>query len=465
MITIDDILQCSSVKLCSHKAFESCLLVTTDSRRIEGKNTFIALKGENFNGNDYINDVIAKGLEVVIFSSDQETSYEEVQSRHKSIVFIDVTSTYDFILELARVVSLRWQSLGGQTIGITGSNGKTTNKEMMFALLDEVFPEAVNKTQGNLNNHIGVPLTIFNLSEKHKVNLVEMGMNHRHEIQPLVNAANPSAGLITSIGPAHLENLGSIENIFLEKKTLYDWVDSLEVPTAKKCFVVNDRDTYLKKLPEQPWCHRLNEDNLVLVNKGFKLHYQGRTISIENKKIYGDHSKLNLAQCFYLCFMMFPEHEEKFIAAANSFQMPSMNRGDFFKIEDTYVYLDAYNANPASVRSSLDAFTQRCHELEIPQGERLYILGDMNELGEDSLKLHQETGRYLKDLGVEKAWFVGAQSEHWAKGFSRDAQTFADRVELKKSLDKELRAYKAVFIKASRSLQLESIIDINDSLT
>ncbi len=466
MIKYTDIIACESVLKFSEineKISGDGYNVTTDSRAIRGRNCFIALHGEKFNANTFIKD-LAEDVNLVIFckKNNDDEGFDALVKKFPKNTFVEVTDTYKYILELGRLISSRWQSAGGQMIAVTGSNGKTTNKEMLYALFSEVFPGLVHKTRGNLNNHIGVPLTLFELSESDKVCVAEMGMNHAGELAPLAKAIAPTAGLITSIGPAHLEFLGSIENIFKEKKVLFDWIDNSD--SSSKTFVLRENDNFLKILPERTWCKRLSKSDYELIKNGFKVLIDDRWHEVQNENLLGDHNKENMIQSLFLATDLYPEHYEKFLIAASNFQMPKMNRGDFFINEKVTIYLDAYNANPGSMKSSLNAFFEHCEASTVTMDKRLFILGDMNELGDESAAMHSEIGQFLKLNKAENALFIGQYSKNYAAGFGDGAQQCEDVDKLKKYLRNKQDNYSAIFIKGSRSLQLESLIDINGRL-
>lgn len=463
MIKYKDLVSCNSVIRKIEASNNLDYHISTDSRSLKGANCFIALQGENFNANDFI-DNAAEVVDVIIFCKKESDSYsfDKFINNYPHKLFIEVSDTYKYILELAEIISKKWQACGGQMIAITGSNGKTTNKEMLSFLLSHVFPGLVHKTEGNLNNHIGVPLTLFKLSEKHKVCIAEMGMNHAGELGPLAKAIAPTAGLITSIGPAHLEYLGTIDNILKEKKVLFDWIDKLE--NKNKKFVVRENDKYLNRLPLKSWCKRLSEKNYNLVTNGFNILVDNNWIEVINTNLLGKHNKENMVQSLFLALEIFPEHSKKLIDAAKSFAMPKMNRGDFYTYDETTVYLDAYNANPSSMTSSLDAFCDHCDALNISMNERLFILGDMNELGTSSGAMHSEIGSLLNNIDATNVIFIGKYSKSYCDGLGNDAPSFASVSKLKKYLKNIDLKYTAVFIKGSRSLQLESLIDINGRL-
>ena len=203
------------------------LSISTDSRNLLDANTFVALYGEKFDGYDFLQSVIEKSIQLVIFK-DELGREKDFCERFPNQEYIIVNDTILFLQDLAKFHIESWKKKGGLAIGITGSNGKTTNKEILKSLLDEVFPEKVLATKGNFNNHIGLPKTIFDLDETHNIAILEMGTNHPGEIAILAKIAKPKAGFITNIGRAHLEYLINLEGVF-ELKKLKNLKDSLHL--------------------------------------------------------------------------------------------------------------------------------------------------------------------------------------------------------------------------------------------
>ena len=202
--------------------------ITTDSRSMTSENVFLALKGENFDGFDYMNPALEKGVEVVIYTHLPERTeiVKSLKERYKDVLFIAVGNTLKYLQDSASWWMREWQkSNGGITIGLTGSNGKTTTKELLFAQAEIILKDKVLCTAGNFNNHIGVPLTVLRIKNKHKLAIIEMGTNHPGEIEVLCNIANPKFGLITNVGAAHLEFFKDESGVLKEKSSLYDYIN------------------------------------------------------------------------------------------------------------------------------------------------------------------------------------------------------------------------------------------------
>ncbi|MGZ3809463.1 MAG: UDP-N-acetylmuramoyl-tripeptide--D-alanyl-D-alanine ligase, partial [Bacteriovorax sp.] len=226
------------------------LKINTDSRTLKQGETFVALHGENFDGFNYVEQALKIGARAIVFSSKPERNQkiEYWSKEYPHALFVEATDSLKFIQELASLYIQDWRAKKAtrKIIGITGSNGKTTHKEMIYSLLNSLFPEKVLATKGNLNNHIGVPLTIFRLSDDHDIAIIEMGMNHPGEIGELCAIAHPEHGMITNVGSAHIEFMHSVENIFDEKKSLYLAV--LKNSHGNGMFVGNADDVFLSKL-------------------------------------------------------------------------------------------------------------------------------------------------------------------------------------------------------------------------
>ncbi len=433
-----------------------------DSRKMEDGQSFFALKGENFDAGSFIPQVLKKGCSLVICEDSPEIlSYSK---NYPDTAFIVCEDTTTYLGQLAHFHMLAWKREKPERVivGITGSNGKTTTKEMLSHFLNASFPGKIISTQGNLNNHIGVPFTLLSAQKKHQILIVEMGTNHPGEIKFLCDLAKPEAGIITSIGPAHLEFFKTVDNIFLEKKTLCDSV--VETTQGLGYFVVNKDDTYLSQIKPFKGLITFGESagdfKISFSNQGVIVDLIKEKIELQNENLIGSHNFKNLVASFLLAFSLYPKEKEKFLAAAKSFK-PSNNRSTWIEKGNKKFFLDAYNANPGSMRASLQGFVEYLKKSNIPLSECFFILGDMNELGENAPRLHQEIGLYLKNLGISQVAFIGRFSEHYSRGFGDGKNIFDSKKSFEKDWDFISKKFKYFFIKASRSLQLESILDIN----
>ena len=443
------------------KEFE--LKINTDSRSFQSGETFVALVGENFDAFNYIEAVLNLDPKVVIvdFSEERSGLFVILCMLYPKTIFITVTDTLTFIQELATLHIESWRKADSSriTIGVTGSNGKTTHKEMIYFLLNEIFPGKVLATQGNLNNHIGVPLTIFRLNKKHKVAIIEMGMNHSGEIKVLCDIAKPQHGMITNIGAAHIEFLKTMENIFKEKATLYESV--VKYSKKKGMFVVNGDDQYLGKLKKTEGLTTYGE-----VRGDIKIEIKENVISfnmfktevlVSNKNIYEHHNLKNLAGTFIFTAKLFPKKIKHLIEAANKYAQPSMNRSQW----ENNIFLDAYNANPSSMRVSLDSFVTIMKNKNVSLDDCYFVLGDMNELGEHAASMHKDIANHVKELGIKNLTFLGRYKEYYKEGYPNPVSSYLTKEEFMNEWIKIKKSYKFIFIKASRSLQLESLMKVD----
>jgi UDP-N-acetylmuramoyl-tripeptide--D-alanyl-D-alanine ligase len=310
-----------------------------------------------------------------------------------------------------------------------------------------------------LNNHIGVPLTIFRLGKKHKVAIIEMGMNHSGEIKVLCDIAKPQHGMITNIGAAHIEFLKTMENIFKEKGTLYDSV--VKNSKGNGIFVVNGDDQYLRKLKKTPGLTTYGEKNgdiKIAINEGEIVFNMNKTsVLINNKNIFEHHNLKNLAGTAIFAMKLFPKKIKLIEAAASKYQQPSMNRSQW----ENNIFLDAYNANPSSMRVSLDSFVTIMKNKDVSLDDCYFILGDMNELGEHAAPMHKEIAAHVKELGIKNVTFLGRYREFYKEGYPNPTSNYLTKEEFRDEWIKIRKSYKFIFIKASRSLQLESLMKVD----
>lgn len=441
--------------------FTEELEVSSDSRTFSKENCFLSLYGENFDSIKFIPDVISKGAKFILVEERERNieTLNALESQNPTVTFIRVKDVYKFILELGNACSRRFQERGGKVIGLTGSNGKTTNKEMIKHLLSFLGEPFVHATKGNLNNQIGVPLTLFQIEGIHKVAVIEMGTNFPGEIEILANCAAPSFGYITNVGHAHIEFLKSLDGVFEEKTALFRFIK--ENVKGDKAFVKNGFDEKLKALPSLPFIYELSEKNFTLTDKGFELDCDGKKVKVENPRLHGDHQQKNMAACLLLVNAIFPWQLEKLEELANNFSPPSMNRGEIVEKYSRRFYMDAYNANPSSMRASLQSYLSFLKQSELSPEGSLFILGDMNELGENSEKFHEEIGALLQSFNPGQAVFVGRFASSYKTGFGNECHTFPSVADFKNAFSSLSLGEKEIFVKGSRSLQLESILDIN----
>jgi UDP-N-acetylmuramoyl-tripeptide--D-alanyl-D-alanine ligase len=438
------------------------LIINTDSRTFKAGETFVALQGDNFDGFNYVEQVLKTGAKAIVYTAkpEREEKVRSLAATHPSVLFIEVTDSLKFIQELASAYIEDWRKKKPSRIilGITGSNGKTTHKEMISYLLNSLFPGKVLATKGNLNNHIGVPLTIFKITEEHDIAVVEMGMNHPGEIGELCAIAHPEHGMITNIGSAHIEFMHSVDNIFKEKTSLYRSV--LQNAKGEGMFVVNADDVLLARLEYSKGLTTYGEKNgdikVIIDGHHISFNFQGKDVLIINNNILEHHNLKNLAGIAILAMKLFPDRLEDIVKAACNYEQPNMNRSQW--IEN--LFLDAYNANPSSMRISLDSFVNVMKKKNINLDDCYFVLGDMNELGVFAEELHKEIASHLKTLGIKNVSFIGRYKDFYLTGFNNPKSTHGAKEDFYEEWKSIRKTYKYVFVKASRSLQLETLLSI-----
>ena len=387
-----------------YQIFLDCQLVTTDSRNCPEGSLFIALKGESFNGNAFAGKALETGCAYAVID---ESEYA-IEGDQRYILVDDCLQT------LQQLANYHRRQLGTRVIGITGTNGKTTTKELISAVLSQ--SHNILYTLGNLNNHIGVPSTLLRLKAEHDLAVIEMGANHPGEIKFLSEIVEPDCGIITNVGKAHLEGFGSFEGVIKTKGELYDFLRKKEGSTV---FIHHD-NAYLMNIA--------GGVNLIPYGTEDDLYVNGRIIgnspylTFEWKE--GKDGKSYQVQTQLIGEYNFPNAlaaitigrffgvEDAKINEALAGYTPQNNRSQLKKTDDNTLIIDAYNANPTSMMAALQNF----RNMEVPH--KMLILGDMRELGAESAAEHQKIADYLKECAFEKVWLVGDQfaaAEHSSK--------------------------------------------------
>ena len=430
----------------------SCFLqhpiITTDSRDVPADSMFFALKGDSFDGNQYAQAALDKGAAYAVVDD------SSVQGEH--IILVP-----DVLKALQQLAHYHRCQLGTTIVGITGTNGKTTTKELIAAVLQKKYN--VLYTQGNFNNHIGVPKTLLQLTKEHDIAVVEMGANHPGEIKTLVEIVCPDYGLITNVGRAHLEGFGSFEGVIRTKGELYDFLRA----DAGTAFINNDNQ-YLKDISHDlrlvKYGHTPADDLLVLgefIDCNPTLHFrwkqQGSPFSPMEvqTRLIGSYNLDNAlaAACVGTIFAVPAED----ISAALSEYTPSNNRSQLTKTADNQLIVDAYNANPTSMAAALDSFAH------VKAERKMVILGDMKELGEVSQAEHNSILNRLAELQLQQVWLVGSEFQKALQAnHVVSARTFADVEEVKALLatpDGKPRDY-TILIKGSNSTKLIQLLDL-----
>ena len=412
--------------------FQKANKVTIDSRTIEKNDVFFAFSGDNFDAATLAKEAVEKGALAAIVEK------KEFENINNNIFY--VPSTLNFLQELAK---FHRQKLQIPVIGLTGSNGKTTTKEIMHAVLAEKYK--VQYTFGNLNNHIGVPLTILSIKPEHEIAVVEMGANHQKEIEFLCEIAQPNFGYITNFGKAHLEGFGGFEGVIKGKSELYDYLmgnhqsvivnnlDPIQVQKTKDysnkiTFGTSDSDYYFSQF---------SQNNFVGI----------RFSGVEaQSKLTGNYNFTNLCAAVVLGFQ-FNVSTEK-IKKAIEFYTPTNMRSQILEKDGKTLVLDTYNANPSSMTESLKNFSTF-------SGSKTIIMGDMLELGEESEKEHSELLKLAITLNFDEIITVG---KHF-KNANPSELAFGNSEELKNYLTENKISSQNILLKASRGIALEKILD------
>lgn len=455
---------CPSVKHPSENS--SKLGFCTDTRKYHHPNAFVAIPGVKTNPLDVINDLLSKGCPVVFFQDDEtnQNKVKALKSQFPKTEFVAVTDSVTFLQEISHEHIKEWKTKNSKNsvFAISGSNGKTTHKEMLSFILKEVMPGKIVSTEKNNNNHLGVPLTLLNVTDETEIVVLELGSNHPGEIKVLCDIAEPSTGLTTNIGATHLEFFGTEEKVFHEEAYLYHAVNN--VTGGKGFFLINQDDKFLKTLKPTLGSVTYGEANGVMAKikyfeNGAEIHFKDQTLIAQNDHITGKHNKLNLVTCLFIATHFHPELKTKFVEACKNFR-PTKNRSEWIEFEKTPVFLDAYNANPSSMKAALEGFKESVLEQGHTLKDACIVLGDMNELGDSTPQYHKEVGSFVKDLGFQNVYFVGRFASHYQQGFPQ-GHSKNSCAEFKSEYRGEcLKKFAIHFIKGSRSLQLESLFDI-----
>lgn len=416
--------------------------VTTDSRHCPEGSIFFALKGENFNGNAFALKALEAGCSYAVIDDPSCVG----ASDNRLIVVDDVLKTLQDLAHYHRC------HLGTRVIGVTGTNGKTTTKELVAAVL--MRAHNVLYTQGNLNNAIGVPLTLLRLTADHDIAVIEMGASHPGDIRELVEIATPDYGVITNVGMAHLQGFGSFEGVVRTKGELYDYLRTKGDATV---FVNND-NPHLMQMVEGLNLVRYGrpDDTAALQVSGevldcapylrFRWRVSHSAWREVQTRLIGAYNMDNMlvAAAIGLYFGVNPAQ----IDVALTEYVPKNNRSQLEKTSRNQLIVDAYNANPTSMMAALENF----HEMKV--SPKMAILGDMKELGECSAEEHQRVVAYLQKAGFDKVWLVGDQFASVASGFP----TFCHVDEVCEALQRESISGYYILLKGSNSMKLSKTV-------
>lgn len=466
MIDLKLISKCASV-LSDYKGAHESLNICTDTRKYHHPAAFVAIPGAKVNPLDVIEKLLSEGCPLVIFQDDEtnRSIVTNLKKNHPKTEFLAVSDSVTFLQEISHEHIVQWQKKSPRNIvfAISGSNGKTTHKEMLSHILKNVVgPSKIVATEKNNNNHLGVPLTLLDVKDETQFVVLELGSNHPGEIKVLCDIAHPQAGLTTNIGATHLEFFGSEEKVFEEEGYLFHAVN--ELTSGKGFFLINIDDSYLKSFKKTPGSITYGENKeadakVSYTDQGAKISYQGKILEVSNTHITGQHNKLNLITTLFIAQNFYPELTDAFTKSAAEFR-PTKNRSEWIEFSGKPVYLDAYNANPSSMKASLSGFKESVLAQGLNLNESCVVLGDMNELGDATPTYHRDLGQFIGELGFTNVHFVGRFSQHYLAGFP-SGKGHASSQEFKREYREQcLKDFAIHFIKGSRSLQLESLFDI-----
>ncbi len=418
--------------------------VGTDSRAIQAQQLFVALKGENFDGHDYAAQSLQQGAAAVLVSANVASPAVLVKNTR---------------LALGELAAHWRQKFSMPVVAITGSNGKTTVKEMLAAILRAAAgaDEKVLATQGNLNNDIGLPLTMLNLNQQHEFAVFEMGMNHLGEIRYLTKLAKPNVALVNNAGSAHIGELGSYEAIAEAKGEIFEGLDSDGIA------IINADDKfadYWKKCAAKNKQMTFGLNSVADVTARFVLNPMSSDIQlitpIGNVNIDlpapGEHNVRNaIAAATAALAIHVPLN--KIAQGLTHFSGVQGRLQSKPGVAGAQIIDDTYNANPASMKAAIDV-------LAANQGKRIFVMGDMAELGEGAAKMHAEIGAYTKFAGIDSFFAVGKLTNEAAKAFGPSAQHFENIELLADALKKQMNSNVTVLVKGSRSARMERVVDL-----
>ncbi|ASJ75891.1 UDP-N-acetylmuramoyl-tripeptide--D-alanyl-D-alanine ligase [Granulosicoccus antarcticus] len=413
--------------------------VSIDTRTLKAGDLYIAIQGTRFNGHEFISAAIKAGAAAVLVHEDVQTSVPQLR----------VVNTQVALGQLARYWA---QAFEIPLVAVTGSNGKTTVKEIIATILRQIGP--VLATHGNLNNEIGVPLTLLEMREEHDYAVIEMGANHAGEIARLVNIAQPDVAVITKIGEAHLEGFGSIEGIANAKSEIYAGL------SEHGYAVINADDQFADQMfKAASHCHvrdfgqNPGADVQGVPGAGLKIKTMGQVIA-PHFQLSGEHNQMNALAAVAAVQCLDVQMDSIILGLENVRAVP----GRLEKkpgLNGAKLIDDSYNANPDSARQAVDVLARY-------EGTRHLVLGDMAELGVDAEALHTKLGEYARQCGVDELWTVGPLSSFAQKAFNdksaAEVHHFTDQEELIAAIKDQMTADMTVLVKGSRSARMERVV-------
>ncbi|WP_439553935.1 UDP-N-acetylmuramoyl-tripeptide--D-alanyl-D-alanine ligase [Flavobacterium macrobrachii] len=419
-----------------HRLFLQCTSISTDTRKIENNCMFVALKGENFDANTFAEEALAKGAKYVIVDNPTYATSDKT-------IFV-----VDSLTALQQLATYHREYLKIPIVALTGSNGKTTTKELIQVVLAKKFK--TKATKGNLNNHIGVPLTLLSFSKETEIGIVEMGANHQKEIEFLCEIAKPDYGYITNFGKAHLEGFGGIEGVIKGKSEMYTYLKA----NSKTVFVnlddaiQNDKTIDFNRIT---FSQKDTSANVFINEISANPFVKIKTLTTEiNSHLIGLYNTNNINVAITIGNYFGVSTSD--IKEAIESYIPENNRSQLINKDSYEIILDAYNANPSSMKVALENFIQ------LDKTNKIAILGDMYELGEESLAEHKYIVDFLTKNSSFECYFIGKyffenKSENANFHFYESFEMFSNSLRNTNWKDK------TILIKGSRGMALERTLE------
>ncbi len=417
-----------------YQHFLNCTTVSTDTRQIAEGCLFVALRGDTFDGNTFAKKALEQGAAFVLVDRPEVVENEQ---------YLLVEDT---LVALQQLANYHRKQLQIPVIGLTGSNGKTTTKELIAAVLTQKYE--VLATKGNLNNHIGVPLTLLSITQKHQIAVVEMGANHQKEIELLCQIAEPTHGLITNVGKAHLEGFGGIEGVRKGKGELYDFLAA----SGGTVFVNTNNQILNDMAAERTFANRidyLNESLPKLLEESPLIVFESIDNQIVTTHLNGRYNYENMAAALQIgaYFDVASSDANRAIANYN----PTNNRSQFVEKGTNQILMDAYNANPSSMAVAVQYFANR------EANRKMVILGDMFELGDEAAAEHLALGELIAQADFDVVILSGKLMHHALPALPK-AYYFPDKFSLHNWLVDNPQTNTDILVKGSRGMGLETVL-------